>query len=150
MRSLEKAAFVDELKSGELHDHSTLYCDDAPLKLDMAAVLADPAEDSRVYVSGPAGFIDFVLGSAKSIGWPTGNLHREYLSAAPGAETHSGSFQIRFARTGQTLTIAPDVSVATVLAEHGIEIPMSCEQGLCGTCVTRVLEGGGRIIGIFI
>jgi len=28
-----------------------------------------------------------------------------------------------------------------VLKDHGIEILTSCEQGVCGTCITRVLEG---------
>ena len=27
------------------------------------------------------------------------------------------------------------------LQEHGVEIRVSCEQGVCGTCITRVLEG---------
>jgi vanillate O-demethylase ferredoxin subunit len=26
-------------------------------------------------------------------------------------------------------------------AAHGIEVPVSCEQGICGTCLTGVLEG---------
>ena len=28
-----------------------------------------------------------------------------------------------------------------VLRDIGVEIPVSCEQGICGTCLTRVLEG---------
>ena len=28
-----------------------------------------------------------------------------------------------------------------VLRAHGVEVPSSCEQGVCGTCLTRVLEG---------
>ena len=35
----------------------------------------------------------------------------------------------------------PERSIAQVLARHGVEIPVSCEQGVCGTCVTRVLDG---------
>jgi len=31
--------------------------------------------------------------------------------------------------------------VFEVLDEAGVEIETSCEQGVCGTCVTRVLEG---------
>ena len=27
------------------------------------------------------------------------------------------------------------------LRDIGVEIPVSCEQGICGTCLTRVLEG---------
>jgi len=28
-----------------------------------------------------------------------------------------------------------------VLHEHGISLPVSCEQGACGTCLTRVIAG---------
>jgi vanillate O-demethylase ferredoxin subunit len=31
--------------------------------------------------------------------------------------------------------------VAQVLLENGIDLPLSCEAGICGTCLTRVLEG---------
>jgi vanillate O-demethylase ferredoxin subunit len=31
--------------------------------------------------------------------------------------------------------------VVQALREHGIEIMTSCEQGVCGTCITRVLDG---------
>lgn len=32
-------------------------------------------------------------------------------------------------------------TVIEVLAAHGHEVDTSCEQGVCGTCLTRVLEG---------
>jgi ferredoxin len=28
-----------------------------------------------------------------------------------------------------------------VLSEAGIEVPRSCEQGICGTCETRIISG---------
>jgi vanillate O-demethylase ferredoxin subunit len=31
--------------------------------------------------------------------------------------------------------------VVRALTAAGIEVPTSCEQGVCGTCLTRVLEG---------
>ncbi|MNT91519.1 Phthalate 4,5-dioxygenase oxygenase reductase subunit [compost metagenome] len=34
-----------------------------------------------------------------------------------------------------------DKSVVQVLQNQGIEVAISCEQGICGTCLTRVLEG---------
>jgi vanillate O-demethylase ferredoxin subunit len=37
--------------------------------------------------------------------------------------------------------VPADKSIVEVLADHGIEVPVSCEQGVCGTCLTRVLEG---------
>jgi vanillate monooxygenase ferredoxin subunit len=32
-------------------------------------------------------------------------------------------------------------NVAEVLADQGIAISVSCMEGVCGTCITRVLEG---------
>jgi vanillate O-demethylase ferredoxin subunit len=37
--------------------------------------------------------------------------------------------------------VAADQSVVQALAANGIEVLTSCEQGVCGTCITRVLEG---------
>ncbi len=37
--------------------------------------------------------------------------------------------------------VPSDRSIADVLQEMGIDIPPSCEQGVCGTCLVRVLEG---------
>jgi vanillate O-demethylase ferredoxin subunit len=31
--------------------------------------------------------------------------------------------------------------VVHALREHGVDIMTACEQGVCGTCITRVLEG---------
>ena len=33
------------------------------------------------------------------------------------------------------------MSVVEALRKEGIDILTSCEQGVCGTCLTRVLEG---------
>jgi len=52
-----------------------------------------------------------------------------------------GEFSVRLASSGETYTIPPDKSVLQVLIENGIDVPFSCEQGICGTCLTRVLEG---------
>jgi len=37
--------------------------------------------------------------------------------------------------------VAKDQTVVAALAAHGIEIPTSCAQGVCGTCLTRVIDG---------
>jgi len=53
----------------------------------------------------------------------------------------SASFRVRLAKSGQEFEIPEDRTIIAVLADAGIEIPFSCEQGVCGTCLTRVLEG---------
>jgi vanillate O-demethylase ferredoxin subunit len=50
-------------------------------------------------------------------------------------------FEVRLASTGKVYRVAKDQTVVAALEQHGIEIPTSCAQGVCGTCLTRVLDG---------
>lgn len=52
-----------------------------------------------------------------------------------------GSFEVVCNQSGLTLEVPPNRSVLEILNEAGIEIPCSCQQGVCGTCEVRVLSG---------
>ena len=41
----------------------------------------------------------------------------------------------------QTLELAPDQTVLDALLEQGIEVPFSCRNGVCQTCLMRATEG---------
>ncbi len=144
-RSPERTAFRDAIGASPFADRVHFHFDDGPpgQKLDLAALLAVPEADTHLYVCGPTGFIDFVVNGAKASGWPGERIHVEYFGA--GAATQSGAgdggFEVRIASTGRTYAVAPDQSVVEALKAHGIEILTSCEQGVCGTCITRILEG---------
>ena len=43
--------------------------------------------------------------------------------------------------TGQKITLTRSESIIEALARSGIEIPTSCQSGLCGTCKTRYISG---------
>jgi vanillate monooxygenase ferredoxin subunit len=45
------------------------------------------------------------------------------------------------ASSGRVVPVAADQSVVKALAACGVDVMVSCEQGVCGTCLTRVLEG---------
>jgi vanillate O-demethylase ferredoxin subunit len=68
-------------------------------------------------------------------------VHLEYFGAAPQDTTGDQAFDVKIASSGAVYRIPADQTVAHALQEHGVEILMSCEQGVCGTCITRVLEG---------
>lgn len=141
-RSIERAAFVERLKHAPFADRVQLHFDQQPqTALDAAKVLAQPQDNTHLYVCGPGGFMQYVLDSARAQGWPEERLHREYFAAAPVDTTLDGVFSVKVGSTGQVFEVPVDQTVVQVLASHGIEIQMSCEQGICGTCLTRVLEG---------
>ncbi|WP_460109636.1 PDR/VanB family oxidoreductase [Pseudomonas sp. H3_E06] len=141
-RARDRAAFVERLRQSPYADRVFLHFDEEPeTLLDAARVLAAPGDDVHLYVCGPGGFMQHVLDTAKNQGWQEACLHREYFAAAPTGTRADGSFSVKLARSGQVFNVPTDRSVVQVLESHGIEIPISCEQGVCGTCLTRVLEG---------
>lgn len=142
-RSADRAAFVKLLMEAPFANRVHIHFDDgAPgQKLNIAAVLGTPAQGQHVYVCGPGGFMDFVLSSAASFGWPGEQVHREYFAAPVMEHDANQAFEVELARSGQVFVIPADKSVFEVLEEAGVGIETSCEQGICGCCLTRVLSG---------
>lgn len=142
-RAPERMAFQERIRTTPFADKVKFHFDNGPdsQKLDIQKVLGKPAKEVHVYVCGPTGFMEWVLGAAKKLRWPDAQVHREYFAAPVSADAAAGEFDVQVSSTGETFRIPADKSITTVLKEHGIDIPVSCEQGVCGTCLTRVLEG---------
>ncbi|MCJ0762728.1 2Fe-2S iron-sulfur cluster-binding protein [Variovorax terrae] len=55
--------------------------------------------------------------------------------------TADKAFQVVLARSGRTVAVGEGESILDVLLLEGLDVPSSCQQGICGTCETRVLAG---------
>ena len=51
------------------------------------------------------------------------------------------SFEVHLAQRGLTLTVRPEQTILQVLLDAGVDVPFSCSEGICGTCLTRVKAG---------
>lgn len=143
-RSRERMAFIERIQGSAFAGRVQFHFDDGvpEQKLDLGAVLARPEAGTHLYVCGPKGFMDAVLATARAKGWSEFHLHWEFF-AGTDAAPRSGdeAFEVQLASSGRVITVAPDKTVTQALAEAGVEIAVSCEQGVCGTCLTRVLDG---------
>lgn len=142
-RAPERTAFRHRIEHAAFSEKVAFYFDGGlqARKIDLPGILAQCTADTHLYVCGPTGFIDFVLAAAKSNGWPSERLHLEYFGAAPIDTSGDDAFEIKIASSGRIIKVPAGLPVTEALARNGIEIPISCEQGVCGTCITRVLEG---------
>jgi vanillate O-demethylase ferredoxin subunit len=140
-RSIARAAFVRRIRESTFAGRVHFYFDDEGQRLDARKVLGKPQPDVHVYVCGPAGFMDSILSAARDADWPEERLHREYFAAAPANRHDDGGFEVQIASTGVVIRVSAEESIVAALANMGVEVPVSCEQGVCGTCLTRVLEG---------
>jgi len=136
-RSRAHAAFQERMAHlGEVH----LYCKEDGRTLDLGALLATRQEGAHLYVCGPAGLTQAVLSEAERLGWPAECVHTERFSPADDV-ARGRPFTLRLAGSGRLVEVPADRSALAALADAGIVIPSSCGQGLCGSCVTGVLEG---------
>jgi vanillate O-demethylase ferredoxin subunit len=143
-RERERTAFFDRIADSAFAAQVRFHFDaGAPeQKLDMPGLLAQPEAGCHLYVCGPKGFINAVLDQAKAAGWPAEQLHFEFFAGEEvKAQAGDGSFQVKLASSGLMVNVPADTTVVAALAAAGIEVMTSCEQGVCGTCLTRVLEG---------
>jgi vanillate O-demethylase ferredoxin subunit len=139
-RSAARTAFRDRLAEPRFAGRVHLYFDNTGDRLHFDALLARADAGTHLYVCGPAGFIAAAIEAAHAAGWDDGNVHREFFAAAP-AQAGGAAFQVKLSSTGRVIDVAPEMTVIAALAQAGVEVPTSCEQGVCGTCLTRVLSG---------
>jgi ferredoxin-NADP reductase len=131
-----RMAFLDEVMSigsGSV----TIVARDEGVRADLAEALA-ALPDAAVYACGPERML---AGLQELLPEGTGRLRLEYF-AAPEVEYEPGAgFSVRLARTGVELPVEPEQSVLEVMRSAGVDVLTDCEEGICGSCETHVLEG---------
>jgi vanillate O-demethylase ferredoxin subunit len=143
-RSPARTAFIHRIQASAFAGRVTFHFDDGAQdqRLDLAALLANPGPGTHLYVCGPKGFMDAVLATARAQGWSEWQLHWEFFAGADAApRAGDGSFEVQLASSGRVIRVPQDETVLQALSAAGVEIAVSCEQGVCGTCMTRVLDG---------
>uniref|UniRef100_UPI0039F02199 PDR/VanB family oxidoreductase n=1 Tax=Bordetella sputigena TaxID=1416810 RepID=UPI0039F02199 len=130
-------------------DSVLLHFDDpaAPQKLDLSGLLADVPEGGHVYYCGPEGFMQAVRACSGHLS--DTQLHSEHFGAAPavgaGATRAAGearsTVELVLARQQRSVAVAPGETLAHALHLAGVALDTVCEQGVCGSCVTRYLDG---------
>ncbi|TAM84955.1 MAG: oxidoreductase [Jatrophihabitans sp.] len=133
-------AFLDELAG---YGGSVVVSpqDEAGL-MDLDGWLARPQPGVQVYCCGPEPLLAAVENLCRS--WPDGTLQVERFAPRAGNEYAIESerdFDVVCSQSGARVKVRPGCSILESLRNAGLDLPSSCEEGICGTCETAVLEG---------
>ena len=134
-RSSESIPFVNELR--RFGDRVQVRTDDIEGIPSADELLGECLSGTTVYACGPSAMLSLVR--ERLLGRDDVELHFERFAAPPvidGAE-----FTVTAASSNMRITVAADETLLTALRRAGISAPYSCQQGFCGTCRTRVLQG---------
>lgn len=141
-RSRSQAAFAELLERepgfrDRVHLHLGLSPDEQAVVLDRAG--GGLTTRSHVYTCGPGPLmaqVDEVLG--RVVG--ADHVHTESFVAAEIDTSGDTAFTVEL-DTGEEFEVPADRSILSVLEDGGIDVFKSCEEGVCGSCVSGVLQG---------
>jgi ferredoxin-NADP reductase len=144
-RSLSSMAFRRELETLGT-EHVTIVPQDQQGLLDLDAVLPGVTSGTHVYCCGPSPLIQAVQDRCRGL-LPDHILHVERFTAEESSNTGQAvaqdgqAFEVELRRTGRTVTVPPGMTILDAVRDVVPDVMTSCEEGFCGTCETKVLEG---------
>ena len=135
-KNRSEVALSGQFESSKVH----LHIDDESQSefLNVASILANAPQGSHFYCCGPEPMLNHFIELSKAI--DASRIHFEFFK--PVATKLSGDgFEVNLHQTKKRFYVRPDQTILQVLQKNGISAPGSCEQGICGTCETPVLDG---------
>jgi ferredoxin-NADP reductase len=141
-RAREEAAFVEGVQSLADARHVRWHFDaEVGGPPDLRAMLLDFDPDTHFYCCGPTPMLEAYERACAEVRFE--NIHLERFAAPTRERTagDDGDFEVELRRSGRILPVPSNKSILHVLLEAGVDADYSCEQGVCGSCETLVLEG---------
>lgn len=143
-RSLDRTAFRNELRVLCDEGRAVIHHDngDPSQGLDFGKILAEHEPGTHLYYCGPGGLMGAI--SQASAHWPAETVHCEHFSAPTRpVESHDTDvpFRVRIVDTGAEYEVPVGETIVNVLRRNSISVDTSCEDGYCGTCMTRYVGG---------
>ena len=106
----------------------------------LSDLLPSISSAARLYCCGPEAMLNAFADSAK--GRQETLLHVEHFAPVLQNSNRSNApFTIMLQRQGLMLEVPADKSILEVCLDAGIDVPYSCEEGICGACQIKVLDG---------
>ncbi len=134
-RTVERASFMPMLKEMGLGDRVQFHFSETGPRLDLERVISDLTEDGHLYCCGPTRMLDAVELKSDDLG---ARLHVEHFGVAAGADP---AYEVLLARSGQVVPVAPEQTMLQALRAADVDMPASCEGGVCLECRCRWLDG---------
>ncbi|MFT4306861.1 MAG: PDR/VanB family oxidoreductase [Microbacterium sp.] len=133
--SRTRMPFLDELAAlgGDVRVVAADEGDRADLPAEVAA-----SPGALVYACGPQRMLTAL---ADAVPDAERRLRVEYFSAPQIEYEPGGPFRVRLDRSGLELDVAPEESILDVMRAAGADVLSDCEEGICGSCETHVIDG---------
>lgn len=137
-RAREEAAFMGSLSSRDtVHYH---FDQETGGHFQIGPVIKAAPANSHFYCCGPTPMLEAFEAAVVAGGVPSSHVHVEYFTQKYEV-AREGGFVVELAGSGLEVTVEKGASILDAVRSLGIDVPSSCEEGICGSCETRVISG---------
>lgn len=138
--SRKRMAFLSRVQ----RDHGAsvvLHVGEEGQRMQLASMLDKVGGGTQVYACGPNRLIDALQKLGEQ--WPEGVLHYEYFSTEGSLldPDKEHAFEAVLKDSAMTVTVAANQTLLQALQAAGVDVPVDCGEGLCGTCEVSILDG---------
>ncbi len=128
---------------------------DETMVVNILNLLPQTSESSTAYyICGPEGMMDAVKKGLKVRKVPQANIHTEsFVSSVSEEELAAATSEIttqtvKITLDGETyeVVVRPDQSILEAGLDDGLDMPFSCQSGLCTACMGKKLKGEIKMI----
>lgn len=135
--------------------------------LSLLTSLADGMQQGRAFICGPGPFMDAMEVAVKSAKFPSSRIHIErFVSSAPvkapvavdesvtasdiqpvvdDADLPNSMVLLELDGEHHVIPCEPGQTVLDAAEKIGIELPYSCREGMCASCMCEVIEGNVKL-----
>lgn len=139
-RTPQATAFMDALNALDRGRGRVEYCfgSERAERLDIGRIVAHANPSTHLYCCGPARLIDAFIEAGKGRQQDTVHYERFAAADAPAVE---GGYTAVLQRTGKRVNVEPGKTLLDALLDENVQVPYACSNGICGTCLTKVIAG---------
>lgn len=145
-RTRSDAAFLDEIQriqeAAEVGKSSvTLHFDDEALQApNLEKLLGGQSSDTHFYCCGPGPMLNAFEAETQKLEYPHAHIER-FKAVASDSAALSNAYTVELRRSRKTFDVTAGVPLLDALQSQGVFPELSCREGICGTCETRVISG---------
>ena len=139
VRRREQALLLERFAKPNDRVHLHVDQENGGQVMDVAAIVAAAPFNAHLYCCGPAPMLSAFEAACASRN--PACVHIERFSAPDNVSATGGAYMVELSKSKRTIAVEAGQTLLQALQAAGVNVKTSCEQGVCGTCETRVIAG---------
>jgi ferredoxin len=138
-KDLESSCFLEDIR-GFAGDRLSVYWSRTGDRFNSGSIgHIGRGRHTQVYCCGPKRLMSDVLTASTCLQRP---VRFEAFEEAPARGIYAGRpFEVEIGSSGKIVPVSDTQTMLEALRQSGHDVASSCEHGICGTCLVRVLQG---------